>query len=123
MTLPNDLLINAADEVRIRQNLALERDLHGLASPAEVEESEHRLSIGFRALSVSASYAAQEEAEGDGEPAEIGRWALAKGIWVAKIGSTFGARNGESLNNKQQKNPRENLNQFLLFVFINLILN
>jgi uncharacterized protein YqhQ len=34
------------------------------------------LSIGFRALSVSASYAAQEEAEGDEEPAEIGRWAL-----------------------------------------------
>ncbi len=34
------------------------------------------LSIGFRALSVSASYAAAEEAEGDGEPAEIGRWAL-----------------------------------------------
>ena len=34
------------------------------------------LSIGFRALSVSASYAAQEEAEGDAEPAEIGRWAL-----------------------------------------------
>ena len=34
------------------------------------------LSIGFRALSVSANYAAAEEAEGDGEPAEIGRWAL-----------------------------------------------
>jgi uncharacterized protein YqhQ len=34
------------------------------------------LSIGFRALSVSASYAAQEETEGDAEPAEIGRWAL-----------------------------------------------
>jgi uncharacterized protein YqhQ len=34
------------------------------------------LAIGFRALSVSANYAAQEEAEGDGEPAEIGRWAL-----------------------------------------------
>jgi uncharacterized protein YqhQ len=34
------------------------------------------LSIGFRALSVSASYAAAEEAEGDEEPAEIGRWAL-----------------------------------------------
>jgi uncharacterized protein YqhQ len=34
------------------------------------------LSIGFRALSVSANYAAQEEAEGDDEPAEIGRWAL-----------------------------------------------
>lgn len=34
------------------------------------------LSVGFRALSVSASYAAQEEEEGDSEPAEIGRWAL-----------------------------------------------
>src|SRR5215471_6678485 len=34
------------------------------------------LAIGFRALSVSANYAAQEEAEGDEEPAEIGRWAL-----------------------------------------------
>jgi uncharacterized protein YqhQ len=34
------------------------------------------LAIGFRALSVSANYAAQEAAEGDEEPAEIGRWAL-----------------------------------------------
>jgi uncharacterized protein YqhQ len=34
------------------------------------------LSIGFRALGVSANYAAQEEAEGDEEPAEIGRWTL-----------------------------------------------
>jgi uncharacterized protein YqhQ len=34
------------------------------------------LAIGFRALSVSANYAAQEEQEGDEEPAEIGRWAL-----------------------------------------------
>jgi len=34
------------------------------------------LAIGFRALSVSANYAAQEEAEGDTEPAEIGRWTL-----------------------------------------------
>jgi uncharacterized protein YqhQ len=34
------------------------------------------LAIGFRALSVSAHYAAAEEAEGDEEPAEIGRWAL-----------------------------------------------
>lgn len=34
------------------------------------------LSVGFRALSVSASYAAQEEEEGEPEPAEIGRWAL-----------------------------------------------
>ena len=32
------------------------------------------LAIGFRALSVSANYAAQEEDEGDEEPAEIGRW-------------------------------------------------
>ena len=41
------------------------------------------LSIGFRALSVSANYAAQEETEGDGEPAEIGRWALAFAFLVA----------------------------------------
>jgi uncharacterized protein YqhQ len=41
------------------------------------------LSIGFRALSVSATYAAQEEAEGDTEPAEIGRWALAFAFLVA----------------------------------------
>jgi len=34
------------------------------------------LAIGFRALSVSANYAAAEEADGDGEPAEIGRWAI-----------------------------------------------
>jgi uncharacterized protein YqhQ len=34
------------------------------------------LSIGFRALSVSANYAAAEEAEGDAEPAEIGRWTM-----------------------------------------------
>jgi uncharacterized protein YqhQ len=34
------------------------------------------LAVGFRALSVSANYAAQEEAEGDEEPAELGRWAL-----------------------------------------------
>src|SRR5258705_6863690 len=34
------------------------------------------LAIGFRALSVSANYAVHEEAEGDEEPAEIGRWAL-----------------------------------------------
>jgi uncharacterized protein YqhQ len=34
------------------------------------------LAIGFRALSVSANSAAQEEAEGDEEPAELGRWAL-----------------------------------------------
>src|SRR5205085_8217763 len=34
------------------------------------------LAIGFRALSVSASYAAADTAEGDEEPAEISRWAL-----------------------------------------------
>ncbi len=34
------------------------------------------LAIGFRALSVSANYAAAEAAEGDTEPEEIGRWAL-----------------------------------------------
>ena len=32
---------------------------------------------------MSANYAAQEEAEGDGEPAEIGRWALAFAFLVA----------------------------------------
>ena len=41
------------------------------------------LAIGFRALSVSANYAAQEEAEGEGEPAEIGRWTLAFAFLVA----------------------------------------
>ncbi len=41
------------------------------------------LAIGFRALSVSANYAAAEEAEGDDEPAEIGRWALAFAFLVA----------------------------------------
>jgi uncharacterized protein YqhQ len=41
------------------------------------------LSIGFRALSVSANYAAQEEEQGDEEPAEIGRWALAFAFLVA----------------------------------------
>jgi uncharacterized protein YqhQ len=41
------------------------------------------LAIGFRALSVSANYAAVEEAEGDAEPAEIGRWALAFAFLVA----------------------------------------
>src|SRR3954453_12459149 len=34
------------------------------------------LAIGFRALSVSESSGAAEDAEGDEEPAEIGRWAL-----------------------------------------------
>src|SRR5919202_4900409 len=34
------------------------------------------LAIGFRALSVSANYAAAEEADGDEEPTELGRWAL-----------------------------------------------
>src|SRR5215831_13763189 len=41
------------------------------------------LAIGFRALSVSASYAAAEEAEGETEPAEIGRWALFFAFLVA----------------------------------------
>jgi uncharacterized protein YqhQ len=41
------------------------------------------LAIGFRALSVSANYAAQEEADGEGEPAEIGRWTLAFAFLVA----------------------------------------
>jgi uncharacterized protein YqhQ len=41
------------------------------------------LAIGFRALSVSANYAAQEEAEGDAEPMEIGRWALVFSFAVA----------------------------------------
>ena len=34
------------------------------------------LAIGFRALSVSANYAAAEAAEGDTEPEEIGRWTM-----------------------------------------------
>ncbi|MGZ8695710.1 MAG: DUF1385 domain-containing protein [Gaiellaceae bacterium] len=41
------------------------------------------LAIGFRALSVSANYAAQEEADGEGEPAEIGRWTLAFAFLIA----------------------------------------
>jgi len=41
------------------------------------------LAIGFRALSVSANYAAQEESEGDAEPAEMSRWALAFSFAVA----------------------------------------
>jgi uncharacterized protein YqhQ len=41
------------------------------------------LAIGFRALSVSANYAAREEAEGDEEPAEIGRWALVFSFAIA----------------------------------------
>jgi uncharacterized protein YqhQ len=41
------------------------------------------LAVGFRALSVSATYAAQEEAEGDEEPAEIGRWAIVFSFLVA----------------------------------------
>ena len=41
------------------------------------------LSIGFRALSVSANYAAQEETGADGEPVELGRWALAFAFLVA----------------------------------------
>jgi uncharacterized protein YqhQ len=41
------------------------------------------LAVGFRALSVSANYAAQEEEAGDGEPAEIGWWALAFAFLIA----------------------------------------
>src|SRR2546429_4732533 len=41
------------------------------------------LAIGFRALGASANYAAEEEQEGDGEPAEIGRWALVFAFLVA----------------------------------------
>src|SRR5581483_6286513 len=41
------------------------------------------LAIGFRALSVSANYAVEDAAEGDEEPAEIGRWALAFAFLVA----------------------------------------
>jgi uncharacterized protein YqhQ len=41
------------------------------------------LAIGFRALSVSAQYAAAEEEMGDEEPAEIGRWAIAFAFLVA----------------------------------------
>jgi uncharacterized protein YqhQ len=41
------------------------------------------LAIGFRALSISANYAAAEEAEGDEEPAEIGRWTLAVSFLIA----------------------------------------
>jgi uncharacterized protein YqhQ len=41
------------------------------------------LAIGFRALSVSANYAAQDEQEGDEEPIELGRWALTFAFLVA----------------------------------------
>jgi uncharacterized protein YqhQ len=41
------------------------------------------LAIGFRALSISANYAAQEEEQGDEEAAEIGRWAIAFAFLVA----------------------------------------
>jgi uncharacterized protein YqhQ len=41
------------------------------------------LAIGFRALSVSAQYAAAEEEMGDEEPAEIGRWAIVFAFLVA----------------------------------------
>src|SRR5207247_2042779 len=43
------------------------------------------LAIGVRALSVSANYAAAEVAEGDEEPAEIGRWALFFSFAVAIV--------------------------------------
>src|SRR5581483_5992815 len=41
------------------------------------------LAIGFRALSISANYAAQDEEEGDAEPVELGRWALFFAFLVA----------------------------------------
>jgi uncharacterized protein YqhQ len=41
------------------------------------------MAIGFRALSVSAQYAAAEEDAGEGEPAEIGRWAIFAAFAVA----------------------------------------
>jgi len=41
------------------------------------------LAVGFRALSVSANYAVEDAAEGDDEPVEIGRWALAFAFLVA----------------------------------------
>jgi uncharacterized protein YqhQ len=41
------------------------------------------LAVGFRALSVSANYAVEDAAEGDEEPVEIGRWALAFAFLVA----------------------------------------
>jgi uncharacterized protein YqhQ len=41
------------------------------------------LAIGFRALSISANYAVEEETEGEEEAAEIGRWALAFAFLVA----------------------------------------
>ena len=41
------------------------------------------LAIGFRALSVSANYAAAEAEQGDEEPAEISRWALVFSFAVA----------------------------------------
>ena len=41
------------------------------------------LTIGFRALSVSANYAAQDAEEGDEEPIELGRWAIAFAFLVA----------------------------------------
>jgi uncharacterized protein YqhQ len=41
------------------------------------------MAIGFRALGVSAQYAAAEEEAGEGEPAEIGRWALFAAFAVA----------------------------------------
>jgi uncharacterized protein YqhQ len=41
------------------------------------------LAVGFRALSVSANYAVEDALEGDEEPQEIGRWALAFAFLVA----------------------------------------
>jgi uncharacterized protein YqhQ len=41
------------------------------------------MAIGFRALGISAQYAAAEEDAGEGEPAEIGRWAMFVAFAVA----------------------------------------
>jgi uncharacterized protein YqhQ len=41
------------------------------------------LAVGFRALAVSANYAVEDAAEGDEEPVELGRWALAFAFLVA----------------------------------------
>ena len=69
--------------------------------------------------SVSANYAAQEEAEGDDEPAEIGRWALAFAFLVAigfavmifKVGPALLAdllpiSNGELVRARRGPDPR-----------------
>src|SRR6266446_4756274 len=66
------------------------------------------LSIGFRALSVSANYAAQEAAEGDEEPAEIGRWALAFAFLVAIGFALMMFKVGPALLTDDRKSTRLN---------------